>query len=227
MGTSVLADASCLRSRPVVLFDFDGTVADTQPAIFRVVREVLSRRGYDLLDEQLFPLIGPPLEEGIRLVCDIDAEGALEAVSEYRRLFEETVTVDEIPLLPGMSDLLVDLRARGRRLAVATSRIESSAIALLSALGVTQFHAVAGRVPGVRYSKVESISAALEMLGADARDAIMVGDRKYDVLGAAELGIPCIGLYSGAAEPGELEGAGAVAVCRSVDEIASVLGVWG
>ncbi len=218
-------DLPALASKPVVLFDFDGTVADTQPAIFRSVREVLSRRGYDLSDDQLRPLIGPPLEEGIRLVCDIDADGAREVAIEYRALFERTVTADEIPVFPGMRELLDALRSRGRRIAVATSRIESATKDLIAMLGVTQFHAIAGRVQGVRYSKAESISAALDLLDASPDQAVMIGDRKYDVLGAAALGIPCIGLYSGAAEDGELEGAGAVAVCRSIDEIASLLGV--
>lgn len=219
------SDLPALASKPVVLFDFDGTVADTQPAIFRSVREVLSRRGYDLSDDQLRPLIGPPLEEGIRLVCDIDADGAREVAVEYRALFERTVTADEIPVFPGMRELLDALRSQGRRIAVATSRIESATKDLIAMLGVTQFHAIAGRVPGVRYSKTESISAALDLLDASPDQAVMIGDRKYDVLGAAALGIPCIGLYSGAAEDGELEGAGAVAVCRSIDEIASLLGV--
>lgn len=219
------SDLPALASKPVVLFDFDGTVADTQTAIFRSVREVLSRRGYDLSDDQLRPLIGPPLEEGIRLVCDIDADGAREVAVEYRALFERTVTADEIPVFPGMRELLDALRSQGRRIAVATSRIESATKDLIAMLGVTQFHAIAGRVSGVRYSKTESISAALDLLDASPDQAVMIGDRKYDVLGAAALGIPCIGLYSGAAEDGELEGAGAVAVCRSIDEIASLLGV--
>lgn len=227
MESPVQALGERVGARPVVLFDFDGTVADTQPAIFRVVREVLSRRGYEMSDEQLLPLIGPPLEEGIRSICDIDAAGALEVASEYRALFEATVTADEVPLLPGMGDLLDALHAEGRRLAVATSRVEASAMDLISKLGVTRFDAIAGRVPGIRYSKAESIAAALDMLGAVADDAVMIGDRKYDVLGASALGIPCVGLYSGAAEAGELEGAGAVAVCRSVDEVASFLGVSG
>lgn len=172
------SDLPALASKPVVLFDFDGTVADTQTAIFRSVREVLSRRGYDLSDDQLRPLIGPPLEEGIRLVCDIDADGAREVAVEYRALFERTVTADEIPVFPGMRELLDALRSQGRRIAVATSRIESATKDLIAMLGVTQFHAIAGRVSGVRYSKTESISAALDLLDASPDQAVMIGDRK-------------------------------------------------
>ncbi len=126
------------------------------------------------------------------------------------------------------------LTASGKRLAVATSRVEAPTCKLLDSLGVTQFEAVAGRIPGFRETKAQSIAAAavagripgfretkaqsiaaaLDALGATRADAVMVGDRMYDVRGAAELGIPCIGIYSGAAVPGELEEAGAVAACK-------------
>lgn len=212
--------------RPVVLFDFDGTIADTQPAIMRVVGKVLSSHGYELSEEQMLPLIGPPLEIGIKLVTDMGEEEVQVVAAEYRALFERTVTPADIPLFPHTADLLDALTASGKRLAVATSRVEAPTCELLKSLGVTQFAAVAGRIPGFRETKAESISAALEALGAIATDAVMVGDRMYDVRGAAELGIPCIGIYSGAAVPGELEGAGAVATCADMIEVGRVLGAW-
>ena len=94
-----------------------------------------------------------------------------------------------------------------------------------SLLGLTQFEAVIGRVHGVRYSKAESIEGALQALRVPARDAVMVGDRMHDVIGAREWEIPCIGLYSGAAYPGELEEAGAVATGHFVKELAQLLGL--
>lgn len=218
-------DGPSIDERPIVLFDFDGTVANTQPAIMRAVGAVLARHGYELGEDQLLPLIGPPLEIGIRLVTDMDEREALDVAAEYRELFSQTVTADDIPLFPGTLELLDALIAAGKRVAVATSRIESSTLDLIAALGLTQFDVVAGRVPGVRETKADSISAALAALGARPCDAVMVGDRMYDVAGAMELGIPCIGVYSGAAAPGEHEEAGAVAVCADMVQVGRVLGV--
>jgi len=113
-----------------------------------------------------------------------------------------------------------------RRYSTTPSRVEAPTCKLLDSLGVTQFEAVAGRIPGFRETKAESIAAALDALGATSADAVMVGDRMYDVRGAAELGIPCIGIYSGAAVPGELEEVGAVAACKDILEVGRVLGVW-
>ena len=219
-------DGLPIHERPVVLFDFDGTVADTQPAIMRAVGTVLSNHGYELSEEQMLPLIGPPLEIGIKLVTDMGEQEAQVVAAEYRALFERTVTPADIPLFLHTADLLDALAALGKRLAVATSRVEAPTCKLLDSLGVTQFEAVAGRIPGFRETKAESIAAALDALGATSADAVMVGDRMYDVRGAAELGIPCIGIYSGAAVPGELEEAGAVAACKDMLEVGRVLGVW-
>ena len=54
----------------------------------------------------------------------------------------------------------------------------------------------------------------------------MVGDRKYDVTGAAACGVPCIGVYYGYAEPGELEAAGAAATVQTVAELSERLLHW-
>lgn len=214
-----------LSEYPVVLFDFDGTVADTQPAIFRVAMQIMRDHGYDPDPSKMLTMIGPPLEEGFSLVCGMDKAEARECADAYRDLFSRTVTPDEFPLMPGMRELLDALVASGRRLAVATSRMEESAQEMIASLGLTQFEAIIGRIHGVRYSKAESIEGALQALRVSARDAIMVGDRMHDVIGARGWEMPCIGLYSGAAYPGELEEAGAVATCHSVEELGHLLGL--
>lgn len=214
-----------LSDYPVVLFDFDGTVANTQPAIYRVASTVLRNHGYDHDDASLRLMIGPPLEEGFTLVGGMDAAEARACADEYRAIFHDTVTPDEFPLMPGMNELLDGLVAAGKRLAVATSRMEDSARAMARVLGLTQFEVIAGRVHGVRYSKAESIEAAIMAMRVSAHDTLMVGDRMHDVIGAAEWEIPCVGLYSGAAHPGELEDAGAVATCHSVAGLSELLGL--
>ena len=66
---------------------------------------------------------------------------------------------------------------------------------------------------------------ALAALGATADDAVMIGDRFNDVEGAHAMGVPCIGIYSGAATPGEHEAAGADAVVHSVAELAKLFAI--
>ena len=71
------------------------------------------------------------------------------------------------------------------------------------------------------------IRAALQRLGvgeAEMAQTVMVGDRKFDVEGAAECGLPCIGVeFFDFAPPGELESAGALAVCQTAKELEQYL----
>lgn len=214
-----------ITAYPVVLFDFDGTVSDTIPAILRVATETLARHGVQVERERMLLMIGPPLEEGFKLISGVSEEDALAYAAEYRALFDKVLEPEDYPVLPGIVELLDGLRAQGKRLAIATSRIEAVTQRMAGNLGLTQFEAIAGRVPDVRYSKAESVQAALDMLGVDASQAIMVGDRFYDIEGAAVHGIPSVGVYTGAAAPGELEAAGAVAVAHGTEELLDLFGV--
>lgn len=223
---SQLASASHdIADYPVVLFDFDGTVADTVPAILRVATETLARHGISVPRERMLLMVGPPLEEGFKLISGVSEEDAIAFAAEYRKLFDEILEPADYPVMPGIVELLDALNAKGKRLAIATSRIEAVTCRMAEYLGLDQFEAIAGRVIGTRYSKTESIQAALDMLGVDASQAIMVGDRFYDVEGAAALGIPCVGVYTGAAAQGELEQAGALVTVHGTEELATLFGV--
>ena len=212
---------------PVVLFDFDGTVADTKPAIYRFVRAAVASYGMpEPREEQLRAMIGPPLVDGFQEAFGVPVERAEELTATYRAIMEREVTPADYPAFPGMPELLADLAAGGRRLAVASSRRETSLAPMVAALGLDgRFAAVVGGVDGVRHTKAESIRAALAALGASADQAVMVGDRRHDVAGAHEVGLPCIGVYTGTAAPGELEAAGADAIAHGVDGLRPPLGV--
>lgn len=210
---------------PVALFDFDGTLADTGFAVMRTVRRVMAAHGVtDVCDEDLRKMIGPPLPEGFELAFGLSPEVAEAYAVEYRARFAVEVTPVDYPPLPGVVDLLQSLRREGRRLAVATSRLQASAEEMLSAVGLREyFDAVAGRDEKTRFTKADSIRYALSQLGADPDEAVMVGDRFHDVEGAREVGCAVIGVYTGAAAPGEHDGADAS--CSDMMGVAALLGV--
>ena len=116
------------------------------------------------------------------------------------------------------------LRAAGIRLAVATSKPYYFAEDILKRFGFYGlFDAVCGAVSDEHSGKEEIVANALSALGAGAEGTVMVGDRKYDVLGAKACGIPCIGLDSGFAEEGEFERAGALCVVRDFVSLGDLL----
>ena len=206
-------------NRPVVLFDFDGTLIDTGPIVMRTAETVLKAHGYRPTAEELACLIGPPLVEGFRDTFRMTQQEADACVAEYRRIFAQA-TPDEYPAMPGALELLDELRAQGRALGIATSRLEEGARTLAGQVGVLErVDALAGVVKGVRATKADSIRDVLALLGRAPDEAFMVGDRHYDVEGARAFGIPCVGVYASAAKPGELEAAGAALTVRNLGEL--------
>ena len=215
-----------LGQRPVVLFDFDGTVADTSRAVFISTRKTLHARG--LTDDEIGDLrrmVGPPLRESFHDFWDFSREESEVLCDEYRAFFNE-LTAEDYPVFDGMRELLDGLKSEGRRLAIATSRMEDKAREMVAELKLGQFECVVGmNPPEGRCVKADSIRDALAVLGARPEEAVMVGDRRHDVEGAHAQGVPCIGIYAGAALPGEHEGTGAEAVVHSIDELAALFGL--
>ena len=218
--------AAPFADRTAVLLDFDGTIADTGTYIMRCAREALVECGYSREAEgDLHSLIGPPLFNGFADLCHQPLEEGMRITAVYRRIFDKDMSPDYYPVFPGMRELIVALRGQGRQVAVATSRLETTAHQMIDFLDLPPFDAIVGRLEPGRDTKAESIRDAMAQLGAAIDDSVMVGDRFHDVHGAHERGIPCIGIYTGAADEGEHERAGADFVAHDVAQLAWALGV--
>ena len=98
---------------PCLIFDFDGTLADTRTGILATAQEVLRRMGLPPADEAaLGATIGLPLRENFTRGAGLSEEEADRAVAIYREIFE-SVGVPAIVLFPGVSETLKELAARG------------------------------------------------------------------------------------------------------------------
>ena len=217
------AGASDLTACRYALFDFDGTLADTAPGIVEAATETLAEWG--MTREQMGDvarLVGPALPGAFRLVYGVSEADDAELTARYRARYE-LLGPESYPLFPGMAELLDRLREAGWHLAVATSKRQHRCEAMLGALGVRdRFEVVCGQADGVK-DKPTLIGRALAELHAPADMAVMVGDRKYDVEGAAANGIACAGVHFGSTPRSELEDAGATVVVDSVAELAEAL----
>ena len=218
------ADAADLARRRFVLFDFDGTLADTRPGIVATATKVL--RAWGMSDEEIGDvgrLVGPPFP---RAYSDIYGVSPADA-DELTRIYSEEYAKlgpSSHALFAGMGELLGELRDAGRTLGVATSKHQETAERFLQEDGVLElFAAVAGKVDPAHADKATAVRRALSAMGASPEDAVMVGDRFYDVEGARANGVPCIGVLFGTATRQEMEDAGAAAIVSSVEELRSVL----
>ena len=207
-----------------VLFDFDGTVFDTVEGITRSIQYALRKHGREEPLDRLRCFAGPPLVDKFMEAYGLSHEKAWEA----RGLFQERyipVGVYESRPFPGIGELLQSLRQAGLTLGIATSKPQNMAELLLEQSGLkAAFDVVTGSSPSLNNEKKwQIVERALALCGADKSDAVLVGDTKYDVLGAAQAGIPCIGVRWGYAAPGELEAAGAARIVETMDELLRLL----
>lgn len=215
-----------LTRRSCVVFDFDGTLADTKPAIVRTASAVLLGWGIpkDEVEAKVGQLIGPPFPEAFSMVFGVSESDAEEITRRYRSDYF-TRGVESWPLFPGIKELLKVLKAAGKHACVASSKVQA-----MIDRGVDDndirglLDASVGRSPGVLDTKEEAILASIAQAGCTPSDAVMVGDRFHDVEGAAACGMPCIGvLFGDTGTRRELEDAGAVAVVDTVDELTQIL----
>ena len=205
-----------------ILFDLDGTLIDSSEGIIKCVLYTLDFYGIKEPDTaKLYRFIGPPLSESFERYYGFSHEKAYEAVQKYREYY--TVTgIFENALYDGIADLLADLRGAGRVLSLATSKPEPFALRILEHFGIAALfdHVAGAELTGPRNSKSSVLRHACGLCGVeDMQQCLMVGDRKYDVLGAHAVGMPCAGVLYGYGSRHELEEAGAECLCDDVPSL--------
>jgi phosphoglycolate phosphatase len=210
-----------------VLFDLDGTLTDSRPGILRSVRyafESLSEREgrrFDLPpDEALDWIIGPPLKTSFATLAG--GEHADQLIELFReRYFVSGAFENEV--YEGVPEVLKTLRETGARLFVVTSKHRGIAAKILEHFGLAHcFDAIHGSLDdGGLSDKTELIRHALvtHSLDSGRARAAMVGDRKFDMIGARNNGIAAFGALWGYGGEAELREAGADAVLQRPSEI--------
>ncbi|MGA2485786.1 MAG: HAD hydrolase-like protein [Roseiarcus sp.] len=209
-----------------VLFDLDGTLTDSAAGIQRSTREALRRLNAEdggarpiPAESELGWIVGPPLRESFaKLAGDENADRMLEF---YRERYD-TIGIFENKVYDGVAAALDHLRARGDRLFVATSKRRADAQRVVAHFGLDHyFDGVYGANSdgrGAEKSTVLTAAIAGARLEA-AQRIVMIGDRRYDALGARAVGIPAIGALWGYGDRAELTEAGADPIIASPREI--------
>lgn len=213
--------------KTTLLFDLDGTVIDSGEGVKSSVLYALAVLGYPpLKEEEMDPFLGPPLVYSFHHFAGVPEEQCAEAVRLYREYYQKNGALFRYRLYDGVALLLRDLRAAGYRTAIATSKPQPYAIELMHHAGIFEYldHIVGADLDEkTRAKKSEVIEAVLLESGADKSEALMIGDRKYDVLGAKEVGVQSLGITYGYGDRAELEEAGADFVFDTVDELRAFL----
>lgn len=214
-----------LARKKLIVFDFDGTLVDSMPAIVAVARSVMHDHGWS--DEELGDmtrLVGPPFPQAFTMVYGLSDTEAEQVTAEYRSVYAN-LGREGWPLFDGMGELLRDLKAAGKLLGTASSKREFLLERGLTTNGVRDlFDYPMAKKSDHGDSKEAALGRVLAAAGVEPADAVMVGDRRFDAEAASSWGVECVGVLFGHTAPrSELEDAGCVAVAETVDELRRVL----
>ncbi len=205
-----------------ILFDLDGTLTDPGEGITNSVKYALQKFGIEVGDKsELNKFIGPPLWDSFEEYYGFTREQANQAVEYYREHFRDK-GIFENKVYPGVVELLETLSAEGKKLVLATSKPQVFAERILEHFGLKKYFVfIAGsELDGTRVDKGEAIQFALAGIGVEKlSQAVMVGDRRHDILGAHKAGIKAIGVLAGYGGGGELLDAGADYIVERVADI--------
>lgn len=214
-----------MRYRTVV-FDFDGTVADTAQGIFESVQYALQKLGLPPASEQtLRRFIGPPLPYSFREFGGLPDTLADQAVLYYRENYGDQGKF-KLYFYDGIPELLQSLRSLGVRTCLASAKPDRFIQQILDHFDARSWFDCAQGMPMAEQSADKSglILDVMNRVGAaDREQVLMVGDTKFDMLGAKELGISALGVLYGYGSAEELTASGADFIVHSAKEIEEVV----
>ncbi len=208
-----------------IFFDLDGTLTDPALGITNAIIYARKKWGLDPgKNEDYYKFIGPPMPKSFETYWGMSPEDAATTLRYYREHYTEIGLFENEPY-PGMAEMLQSLRDAGLKLYVATSKPTFMSVRILEKFGLARyFVTISGSDPAQPDStKADVIRAARDQFGIDMTRAVMVGDRSYDVAGAHECSIPCVGVLYGYGSREELESAGADYIAETVEDLGRLL----
>ena len=207
-----------------ILFDLDGTISNPKEGITKSIAFALEKMGCISPPlEELAVFIGPPLRQALKtLMNDPEPEQIEQAMRFYRQRYgDEGRGMVENILYPDIPETLTALKEQGKQLYIATSKATDIAKKVVSHFGLSDiFVKVYGaEIDGTRSDKTELIAHLLANEKIAPKDAVMIGDRKHDIIGAVKNSVPAIGVLWGYGSAEELQEAGATALCKTPEDL--------
>lgn len=212
-----------------LLFDLDGTLTDPKVGITSCVQYALHSCGIEEPDlDKLEPFIGPPLKDSFMNFYNMDEGQAEAAIEKYRERFS-TIGMFENEVYPRIAGMLKRCKKHGAKLAVASSKPEVYVKKILEHFHLAKYFdvIVGSELDGRRTDKEEVVREALNQLFPDSDidydNTVMIGDRKYDIIGAKDNKVVSVGVSYGYGSMEELKAENPDYIVRSVRELEDLL----
>jgi len=209
-----------------IIFDLDGTLTDNTLGISNSVKYALQKMDIDeYSDEILKQFIGPPLQWGFSNLFGMNERNTKLAVEYFREYFGENGWHENVPY-SGVSEMLQELHFAGKRMYIATSKLEKYALKIAEHFEFDKYiiQLSGADYSGKKASKSMIINNLLEMQQlAPSKEIVMVGDTVFDIEGGKENGLSTVAVGYGFGKEEELKNSNPDLYAEDVDELFEIL----
>ena len=212
------------RRYKLIVFDWDGTLADSTSIIARSIREALRDMGEAVPDEDAARyVIGLGLTDALRTVApSLPIARHSELVAHYRKHY--LAAEQDIPMFEGAVALLDELDRAGYFLGVATGKSRMGLDRVLTKNGLaTRFHATRCADEGLPKPHPEMLLHVMDRLGVEPDATLMIGDTTHDLLLAKNAGVRAVAVTYGAHARESLASLAPIGTVHSMAELAQWL----
>ena len=209
----------------LIILDFDGTIADTEPLITSTLQATFAERGLEVPSRQACrQTIGLPLKDSFIKLHDMSSEEAEECVHTYERIFSKNNEAGAVHIFPDVETTLARLHKAGCTLTIATSRRRPSLVQFLNEMGIAQYIGFIVTVSDVKHAKPapDMVLSTLKEYGAKPQDALVVGDTAFDITMGRTAGTHTCGVTYGNGSLSSLQEAQAEFIANSFDEVYNI-----
>lgn len=210
----------------LIIFDLDGTLADTKEGIAETFNKVLAERGIPPVPaERIYNTIGLSVEGLFDELLRGEEHDRAEMVARYLEIYKAEA-LGKGRLFPGAKKTLLALKRTGLTLAIATGKRHESAELMLEKLGIRKLFATVVAADDVKNGKPapDIAERVLELTGMQKEDALLVGDTTHDIEMGKRAGIKTCAVTYGVHSREALEKAKPDFMVDKAEEIITVAG---
>ena len=193
-----------------IIFDFDGTIGDSQALIVKTLQDTMRKRGLEVKsDAECAATIGLRLDEAFVQLFEMSAEEGMACAETYRVIFEENKQHLIVQPFPHVLETIHTLHRQGYQLAIASSRGSDSLFGYVKQMGIEDCISsiIAGDLVEHVKPAPDMVFKALEEMNGTVEEALVVGDMTYDVDMAHNAGAKACAVTYGNATREELKNA--------------------
>ena len=215
------------RDIKLVIFDFDGTLADTKENIILTFQMTMKELGVEIKSRQeCAATIGLTLEDAFKVLYPgMAAEKYILLRDTYRRIFKENRKILVPGLFPEVMETLEELRRRGYLMSIASSRQSPSLQSFLEDMKIAHLFEYAVGGDNVEHPKPapDAVLQILRHYNLSAEEAFVVGDMPFDINMAVNAGVKSCGVTWGNADAAQLKESGANYVIDKMSQLLEIL----